>query len=245
VTDPCAAYGYKTGDRRRRSDEDPAKFIKRVIKYAPEVIAKCEGDLPAVALVFGIQLPMLEDLVTVHKRTLGRALTKARALASARQSESEKDVIAAKAELVKEIKDQDRRLKRKSWSKDPDKRAADIKDALMVSLVENDGDVAETSLCLNVPIAEINELLDADTDIQSARDEGLRVQATKAESQAFKKAQMGDNAMIKLLLTNLSGDRWSERQQVDVRKIGFAPPEDKEDDAVSVLQLVKGENGDA
>jgi hypothetical protein len=243
--DPCHAYGLKSGSKRRRKDEDKEKFLARIVKTCSKVIAQCLGDLPAVALVYGVDIELMEAVVASNRTTIGKVLTRAKAEQAARVHRSAEEAEAAKRLLMAEVRQDDKRLKRKSWPTDPEKRREDIHDALCVSLVENDGDIVEASLCLNVPIAEINEMMDGDEVLLSAREEGLRVQATKAESQAFKKAGMGDNAMIKLLLTNLSGDRWSERQQVDVRRVGFAPPEDKEDDVASVLQLVKGDKDNA
>ena len=50
--------------------------------------------------------------------------------------------------------------------------------------------------------------------------------------------------MVKMVLTNLNSEMWSERQQVDIRRVGFAPPDEKEAEGVSVLQLVKGDRKD-
>jgi hypothetical protein len=245
ATDPASAYGLKSGSRKRRRDEDPAAFIKRIVKTFPKVIAQCRGDLPTAALVFGVQLPMMEDIVAAHRPKLGRPYSKARALAAAEAHRSVEEADAARKELMAEVEEKDRRLKRKYWPTDEDQRRSDIHDALIVSLIENEGDVAETSSCLNVPIHEINEMMEGDEDLLGARAAGLRVQAVKAESALFKGAQSGNNVMVKMVLTNLLGDQWSERQQVDVRRVGFAPPDDKEAEEGSVLQLIKGVESDA
>lgn len=240
AVDPCLVYGLKSGTKRRRRDEDPAAFLKRVVKTAPAVFAKTEGDLPAAALVFGVDLQMMEDIVAANRKTLAGALSKARAVAAARKYKSEEVADEARKALVADSADKDRRLKRKSWPTDVDQRAADIHDALMVSLIENEGDIAETSSCLNVPIHEINEMMDGDTALLSAREAGLRVKAVRAESRLFGLADQGNVQSVKMVLTNLHGDMWNERQQVDVRRVGFAPPDDKDAEGFSVLKLVKG-----
>jgi hypothetical protein len=242
-SDPALAYGLKSKSKRMRRDETPDKFLARLVRDCPAVIKKCKGDLPTVALVFGVQLPMMEDVVAANRKTVGQALAKARALAAAelQGDQSKVDEAREKLDEVVEDKQVDKRLKRRNWPQDVGERVSQISDALVVSLVENNGDIKETSECLNVPIHEILDLVDTDDEVAGALEQGQRVQASIAESQAFKRMQNGDNAMIKMVLTNLHGDRWAERQKVDVKRVGFAPPEKDEAEEVSVLSIVKGE----
>lgn len=234
-----------------RKDEDRPKFVARIKKTGKNVIIKCRGDLGAVALIYDIPLELVENLVSSDPPGLGKAYARARSLAIAEESGDKKAVSAVKKKIntkVKIVDDGDRRLKRRNWpSADTDlqKRQKEIRQALLYSLVENEGDIAETSLCLNVPIHEINLMLEKYDDVAAARDCGLRVQAVKAESQAFKQAQQGNTQMLKMVMTNILSDQWSERQQVDVRRVGFAPPSENEAEEVSVLQLVKGDVEDA
>lgn len=245
AADPVAQYGLKSGSKRRRKNEAPDAFIRRIVKTAGKVLIACDGDYPSCALVYGIELAMFEDIMAANNKTLGKIATKARAVAAARVNKTHEEAEEAKKLLKAEVVQADKRLKRKSWPVDEEQRRNDIHDALAVSLVENDGDIAEASLCLNVPIWEINEMVEGDEVLLNARAEGLKVQATKAESQAFKQAQSGNTQMLKMVLTNLHGDQWSERQSIDVRRVGFAPPADKDAEEVSILKLVKGDNDDA
>jgi hypothetical protein len=220
--------------------------LDRIVKTAPKVLALVEGDLPATALVFGIQLPMMEDIVAANRKTVGAALTRARAVAAARKNQSAEIANEAKKALVADVSEKDKRLKRRSWPIDPEQRTNDIHDALTVSLIENEGDISETSACLNVPIDEINDMMEGDQQLQHARLKGLQVQATRAESQLFVMSKQGNFQAAKMVLTNLLGDQWSERQQIDVRRVGFSPPDEKDNaENVSVLSLVKGDKGNA
>jgi hypothetical protein len=241
--DPAAAYGLKSGTKRRRKGEEPGKFIERVAKYAPKVIVQCDGDIPVVALVFGVQLEMMEDIITAKK--LSKFVAQGRANAAARARGDSEVAAAAKKALLDEVDDKDKRLIRKAWPVDPEQRRSDIHDALCISLIENEGDISETSSCLNVSIDEINEMMEGDEVLLNARARGLQVQATRAESQVFGLMKQGNFQAAKMVLTNLLSDQWSERQQVDVRRVGFAPPDDKDAEDVSVLQLVKGDKGNA
>ena len=240
-SDPCSVYGLKSGSKRRRKGEDPGAFLKRVVKLAPKVFAQCDGDVPTTALVFGISLEMMDDIVSCHRKALSGPLAKARAVAAARVYQTQEIADEAKKALLHEVADKDRRLKRKSWPVDEDQRRGDIHDALVVSLIENEGDISEASSCLTVSIHEINEMMDGDDELLSAREAGLRVKAVRAESRLFALADQGNVQSVKMVLTNLHGEMWSERQQVDVRRVGFAPPDDKDMEDASILQLVKGE----
>jgi hypothetical protein len=246
--DPCRVYGLTSRAKRQRKDEDNAAFIKRLTKYLPRVIEQAKGDIQACALVFDVPVQMIEDVVAANRKTIGKVLTKARALAKAELERNSELAAEARKELHREVHGAevtDKRLRRKSWPRDEDQRRCDIHDALCVSLVENEGDIVETSECLNVPIHEINEMLEGDEALLAARDAGLRVKAVRAESRLFGQMDQGNMQAVKMALTNLHGDMWSERQQVDVRRVGFAPPEDREAEEVSVLELVKGEKKNA
>lgn len=245
--DPCALYGFTARSKKRRKDETPEKFLKRVVKTAPKVIAGCKGDLPTVALVFDVPIGLMEDLVRAHTTTLGKAVRAARALEHAKAEENKQLAKEARETLRGAVGEDktDRRLKRKAWSTDPDQRASDICDALLVSLVENEGNLAEVGKCLNVPVHEILELMEGNEELLSARDAGLRVKAAMAESRLFDLAAQGNVQSVKMVLTNLNGDMWSERQQVDVRRVGFAPPDEKDEEASSILSLIKGEKKNA
>ena len=245
MTDPVKAYGLKSGSRKRKKGEDPAAFIARIVKTAPALFAKCDGDLPAVALIYGVQLEMMEDIVAANRKKLSPPLSKARAMVAARKHQTQEEAEAVKRTLVANTTEKDTRLKRKSWPVDEDKRQADIHDALVVSLVENEGDIAEVSLCLSVPIHEILEMLDNDEQLMEARDLGVQVKVIKTESRLYGSADQSNTTAMKMVLTNLAGDRWSERQNVNITRSGFAPPDEKEDAEVSVLKLIKGDNDDA
>lgn len=245
--DICREYGFRHGSRRQKTGEDRAEFIERIKKTGSAVITKCRGDLRVVALVFDVPQQMIEDIVATTPK-LAKVLARSRALALA-ESEGDK---AAKQKAVKALRDKgvpiderDDRVRRHNWPQDETAREAAIREALCVSLVENMGDVAETSSCLNVPIHEINRMLGKYDDVLGAYDEGLAVQARVAESQAFKQVNMGNMQALKMVMTNILPERWSERQQVDVRRVGFAPPDEKEEEATTVLSLVKGDKGNA
>jgi len=245
--DICREYGFRHGSRKQKTGESNAEFAERIKKSGATVIAKCRGDLRIVALVYDAPQQLIEDLVATTGK-LNKALSKARALAVA-EAEGDKDgqkkAVKALRDRGVPIEERSDKLKRRNWPQDAGDREKAVREALCVSLVENQGDVAETSAYLNVPINEINEMLGRYEDVMQAYDSGLAVQARMAESQAFKQAQLGNMQALKMVMTNVLPERWSERQQVDLRRVGFAPPDEKEEESASVLQLVKGKDNNA
>lgn len=141
-----------------------------------------------------------------------------------------------------DVKPVDNRLRRHNWPRDAASRRSGIIGCLGFSLVENEGDIAEVSDCLNVPIHEILDFVDNNSRLMECRDLGRRVKSIRTESKLYKLSANGNQQSVKMVLNNLDPDNWSDRQTVNVNHAGFAPPEEKT--AGSVLSLVKGEKDD-
>ena len=135
----------------------------------------------------------------------------------------------------------DGKLRRRAWSRDYKKRMKDIREALLVSIIENEGDLAMVSDCLNVPIHQILEIMDGDEELVAKRELGRRIKAVRTEGALYGLSERGNQQAVKMILNNLNPDEWGDRQQVDIRRVGFTPPE-KEAEDVSILQLVKGDD---
>ena len=129
---------------------------------------------------------------------------------------------------------------RKNWPQDEAERNALISEYLKTSLLENEGDLVEVSECLNRPIHELMDLIEASDELQRIWERGLQVRAIRAESALYKNVASGKSSDVKTALTNLAPERWSDRTRVDV--VGYQPVSG---DLCSVLSIVQGEKKDA
>lgn len=131
------------------------------------------------------------------------------------------------------------RLVKKNWPQNVRQRHKKILELLPKSLVENEGDLIECSECLNLPVDLLMDYVEKYEVVRSARDRGLQVKALRAEHRLYKNSDNGNHQANKMVLTNLSGDRWSDRSQVDVRRVGFEPP--SVDDGADIFSIIQGE----
>jgi len=221
----------KAGSRRQVEHESNADFLKRISRSCTTAIKACSGDLSKTGDIYGVETAIIEAIVEKNKSRLGPVVKEARRLAF-----EVKD-----SRVVEEVEEKDHRKKRSNWSTDPTIRLNDILSVLPISLVENEGDIAECSECLNIPIHEIHDLIDSSEKLQEIREVGLRVKSTRAESKLYALMDAGNQQSVKMVLNNLDSERWGDRQQVDVRRVGFAPPSKEEADVVSIFDLVKGD----
>ena len=237
--DPVKAMGlaHRTGSKKQKKGESRAKFVKRIQSGFPSLIIKANASIEVVALCYGIEVDVLNIIVAANAKCV-KTYTKARAIAAAQKHESQEVAIALRKQAEGEIDvADDNRMKRKRWPSDPDERAEDIRDALMVSLLENEGVMVEVSECLNLPLHEIMEIVNGDEELMACKDLGLQVAVLQAEASLIASAKQGNQTAVKMLLTNRS-EEWTDRQSVVVTHSGFKPPEEKAPD--TVLSLVLG-----
>jgi hypothetical protein len=245
--DPAKSFGFKSKSKRQRKGETRAEFFLRVTKTFPEVIIGVKANIELAAAVYDLDVKLLRAMIAQEVDKNGKrsnrcqqAYVRARNIASARKNDEEKA-----AELMEEVArgeftGKDMRLIRKNWPVDPDERESAIKDALLISLVENHGNVAESSNCLNLPIHEIMKMLKADDELQAAKNDGMDVAVLLAEASVIEGAKAGNTTLAKMLLTNKDSDNWSEKQSISVKHEGFRPPTDDEVSSGGVLSLVTG-----
>jgi len=222
----------KAGSRRQTEHESNADFLKRISRSCTTAIKACSGDLSKVGDIYGVETAIIEAIVEKNRGRLAPIVKEARRIAH-----ETKD-----SRVVEEVEERDSRTKRRNWPTNPSERTSAISSVLSISLVENEGDIAECAECLNVPIHEIHDLIDGSEDLQVAKARGLRSMATKKTSQMYKLGDKGNATMVWKTVTNLDPENWGDRQQVDIKRVGFAPPTKEEADTASIFSIVKGED---
>ena len=238
VKDHFAAYGvkYKAGSKRQRRDESNEAFVARVQKTFPAVIKQLRGCIETAALAYSIEDGLLRAFVAKNLKCK-TALTKAISDEVARMA-SGKDGDDLPRSNEGDATDRDSRTKRVNWSTDPDQKEEDAHDLLLVSIIENEGNIIEASKCLNLDTTYILGLLDEYEDLYEAKERGMRIAVLQSEAKLAEQAKGGNLTAIKLILTNKAQDEWSDRQSMTVKHEGFSPP--AEETGGSVLSIVKG-----
>ena len=239
MPNPLRKHKHQANSKKQRKGETNASFVRRVQKSFPKVILEMNANIEATTLVYGIELKLLKAFVAKDPaKKCTKAYTRARAIAAAEMSDDREHAKMLRNVAAGEYNEEDTRLKRKRWPTDEDEREASIRDALMISLLENHGDVVEAAKCLSLDTYDIMELLETDAELQEQKDRGIQVAVLHAEAMLVAQAKAGNVTAIKSILSNLAGDTWSERQNISIRHEGFKPPES--DTGASVLELVKG-----
>ncbi len=142
--------------------------------------------------------------------------------------EIRKAAAAAKKEIKDELRGHKGKIVREVWSTDPAKRMADLTRVLPTALKDYDGQEAEISVALSIPIDEIRAAIESSKELQQALQFAQTVAISKVEANAYKLAKESNNAAaVKFWLTNKTSN-WSERSSVDVRSVGFGVPDDDE-----------------
>jgi len=146
---------------------------------------------------------------------------------------------AVEREEVDRQIDRSKKVTRQNWPKDEVECRTLLKELLLVSLVENEGDLIEVSECLNRSVAEILDFVRSDEELGDAWSKGLDVRAIRAESVLYRNVNSGKSSDVKMALTNLSADRWSDRTKVELGGYEPAPKE-----LGSVLEIVRKEESE-
>ena len=239
LKDPFESYGvkYRAKSKRQRRDESREQFVARVQKTFPAVIMQLNANFEAAALAYGIEDKILKAIVAQNKKC-SSAYTKARAIAAADLSKEEANLQRSNAV---EATEKDTRLKRKHWPVDPEQKEADAHDALLVSIVENEGNLIETGKVLNLDTTFILEMMRNHEDLLEAKELGMEIAVMQSEAMLATQAKGGNMTAIKMLLTNRDSQNWSDKQSISVNHSGFQPPEEnKENSSGNVLELIKG-----
>ena len=237
LTDPFAAYNvkYRASSKKQRADETREQFVNRIWKTFPAVIMELRANIDAAALAYNVETKMLKAFVAQNKKCTA-SFTKARTVEAAVKSDEEAKSRRSNAE---DAPKKDSRLMRKHWPVDADQKEEDAHDAMLVSIVQNEGNLIEVSKCLSLDTTYILEMMTAYDDLVEAKELGMEIAVMQSEAKLAEQAKGGNLTAIKLILTNKAQDEWSDRQTVNVKHSGFEPPAETSG-GLSLIETVKG-----
>ena len=234
---------------RQKVSEDRQQFIDRMVKQLPRVLVKCESDVPTISELYGVDPDLIKFVMQENRskkfkvggkfKTLRQCEVEGRTIASAREKYDAEVANKISAKALKDLEDtSEKRVQRRNWPTDPDERVAAIFDFLLEALVQYGANCVEIAEAGNLSLWDINRAIDASAALQAAQEEGMVVRVRMSEARMFHLAETSTNpGAAKTVLTNFSGGRWSDRQDVTVRNVGFEAPKDDEEQ-VSILSIV-------
>ena len=254
--DPLKAFTFpnrktplRSGGGRRTGRESAQQFIDRVAskdhpKSMTRVITAVEGSIPLAALYYDMDEGFIKDVIDVHKHCK-EAWLKARAVRAAREKNATTVADILKREAEDAVAKMPTLPSRERWPVDDTARRHAIRDWLLDEdvLVLYEGDLVKISEAGTVPMHVLLGIMDGDEVLQAQRELGLRVRAERAASRMMELSETSSQpTATDKLLKAFGDDRWRDRSQVDVRRVGFEPPASSDDDdgeLASVLRRVK------
>lgn len=238
--------GWYNGELGRQEGEGWASFSARISATFASVIQYYSGDIDRAGDVYGVSA--LELLSVVRSR---KALDKAYVDARLSAVQKERAVVAreerkSNAEAVIES-DEDYRTRRKVWPADPDKRASLQHELMMLSLLENEGNLIEVAECLSMHLYEVTALIDGSKELQHQKERGRLVAIKRAEAMLERAASNGHVPAIKAVLAQNDPGKWgtAASKAAALKKGQKAEDEDsprgRESGSNLLLSIVKGQ----
>lgn len=221
------AYGLAVGCRAQAPDESNADFNERIYAEFGEIIAVCEGSIELAAIVFGMDDRLLHDIAGTND-VLKSQWRMANALETAREKRGEEAAADLKEELVRQASPDKYKYKRKKvWPKDPAARKKQITKALteLGAMRDYNGSTIQMASPMQLTPDELDAVIQSSPDlIRLQKIEQTRDDAA-AERNLLSLAATGTSATAPMkVLTNRHPEKYSDKQQIDVKNTGFAPP---------------------
>lgn len=244
--------GLSTTYYRLKKNEERDVFTERIAKQLPRLLIKCESSVPIISTLYGVDPDLIKLVLQTNRsrkykvpgvkkqKTLREFEVQGQALGAAReQTDSEvADLMKKKAMKGLKIDPTDKKVTRSNWPRDPQEKADTLYDFLMAALLDYGSDLVDIASAGSLPLWEVQDAIRLSASLQEQQSRGLSVQTGWAEHNMFRQARESNNpGAAKNVLENFSDGRWTNRQQVDVRNVGFEPPKEDEEQA-SILTLV-------
>ena len=127
---------------------------------------------------------------------------------------------------------------REKWPGEPKERLRQLKNVLPKAIRDYDGQEAQMSVALNIPMDEIRKAIDGDKELSLSLRHAQLVAVAKVEANAYRLARDSNNvAAVKLWLTNKT-DNWHDKSSVEMRNVGFGAVQENEEDLKPILKIV-------
>lgn len=217
-------YNLAPGCKRRRAGENMEDLLDRIKVEAVEILIMTEGSIGATAAVFDQPRSTIQTMIDVSD-DLDDALEKGLEIARIREKESRDAALALKDFALKKLKEEPRLVTHDdNWPEDPELFHEELKKLLPRALEDYGGSVIQMSMPLSVTTSEIEAVIASDTTLQRKQMICMTKDDAAAEANFAEKAATGPAAGAFKFLSNRQPDKYSDKQQIDVKNVGFQPP---------------------
>ena len=152
---------------------------------------------------------------------------------SSERLEIDREVLEARRSMPKKVE-------RKTWPADREKRLERVAKVMRQALVDYDGQEAAIASALRLPLSEVMEVIEGDEALLQMYEEQKNYAISRVERQLYKLAMESSTPTAAMFfLKNARPEKWSDKSQVEVKNMGFTPPPADMERPVSILELVQ------
>lgn len=238
--------GLAPGCRAQSNDETNQDFFDRILAEFPEVISACEGSIELAAVIFDIDDGALKDIANINPAFKSQ-WQKAAGLMLQREKRDEEVTLMLKEEMVRQANpDKYKYQRKKVWPKDPKARRRQIIKALtdLGAMDDYNGSTIQMAKPMKLTPEELDAVIQSDPELVRWQRICQSGDDAAAERNLILQAATGNSPTAAMkVLTNRHPDKYSDKQQIDVKNTGFAPPS-KDDVPENVLFKKKEEKCD-
>ena len=222
--DIMTLYDLKPGSLRRRAGETKDQLLDRIERDAGDVLLIAEGSVPVLCAVFDQPQDIIETLIAASD-SLQEALFKGQDIARLRLEESRDAAVALKEFMRRKLKEEHRRITHdENWPEDPEAFHLELSAILPEALFDYNGSVIQMSAPLHVTIPEIESIIKDSPRLKRLQTIYMTKEDSLAEVNFAEKAATGPAAGAYRFLVNRQPEKYSDKQQIDLKTSGFAPP---------------------
>lgn len=164
---------------------------------------------------------------------------------AAKLRQASKEIAEEIREQVKgEVLDDDKKVKRKTWPIDRDKRMVSATKIMRQALIDYEGQEAAIAAALRLPVSEVMYVIENSEELTALYEEMLNHRIAKAESRLYELSiESNSPTGLMFYLKNARPEKWADKSQVEVKNTGFAPPPADAERPASILALVQKKAG--
>lgn len=217
-------FGIETGEYAHRPEETQDEFIQRFLQDAPAIFIAGEGSAMLVAAVFDTTHDNVQTFIDGFDH-IRKAQEKGLEIRATREQVGRSAAIAIREYTLERLKDESGRVAHgDDWPTDPESFHVELKALLPQALRDYGGSVIQMSMPLSVTVSEIEQVIASDTKLQRLQMICMTKDEAAAERNFAEKAATGPAAGAHKFLSNRQPDKYGDKQQIDIKNVGFQPP---------------------
>lgn len=217
-------YDLKAGGLHRRVGETKDQLLDRIERDGGDILLIAEGSIPVLCAVFDQPHDVIETLVAASD-SLQESLYKGQDIARLRLEESRDAAVALKEFMRRKLKEEHRRITHEdNWPEDAEEFHMELSAILPEALSDYSGSTIQMAAPLHCTIKEIENVIAGSDRLQRLQEIYMSKDEAAAEANFAEKAAIGTAAGAYKFLANRQPEKYSDKQQIDVKNVGFQPP---------------------